>query len=193
MQVYRRIANPFMPQGTPNLTNAPSIPPYNPITSGVAPFYAPGEIGCRFVDGNTGNEYIRAIADSGATSATPVGAIAANQLAFWVNRATHVVTNDKRFCSVGPTGAVNEVAGIFQVAATPGYVVDLLVSGGAANVSSDGSGTPGCVVFADATANTARVVAAASVVTAPLSQPLGVLKTAGATAVVDVTVGEFIG
>jgi len=192
MQVYKRIANPYMPQGTPNLTNSPSYPPHISATSGLTNFYAPGEIGCRFSDENRGREYHRVIVDSGATSATPVGAVAANQLAFWKQRPL-LVTNDKRFAESGPTAAVNQVAGIFQVAATPGYVVDLCTGGINVSVASDGSGTPGCAVFSDATANTARVVAAASVVTAPLSQKLGTLKTAGATALVDVAIGEFLG
>jgi len=191
MQVYRRIQNPYMPQGTPNLTNSPSYPPH--ISTALTPFYAPGEIGCRFTDQNTGREYHRVILDSGATSATPTGAVAANQLAFWKSRAAYLVTNDKRFAESGPTAAVNQVAGIFQVAATPGYVTDLCVAGIGVSVASDGAGTAGCYVFADTTASVARVTASATVATAPLSQPLGVLKTAGATAIVDVAIGEFMG
>ena len=70
-QVYPSIANPYMPNGTADKTNSPS------------PAYAPGEIGCTFTDQNTGGKYLRVYLDSGATSATPVGAPVQGQVAYW--------------------------------------------------------------------------------------------------------------
>lgn len=180
-QVYRRIANPFMPNGTPDKTNAPS------------PFYAPGEVGYAFSDQNSGGEYLRVILDSGATSATAVGAVAAGQLAFWKDKSKGIVTNDKNQCDVGPTGAVNRVAGIFQTAVTtaPGvngsdgnpllYMCDLVIRKNSYPVQVTGTIVAGGVAIADTTANTARAIAPATTTTAPVSQVLGVFTSATVT------------
>ncbi len=174
MQVYRRIANPYMPKGTSLNTNQPT------------PFYAPGEIGCAFNDPNTRRGNVRVILDSGATSATPIGAVAAGQVAFWRNRALNMVTNDKRFAQVGPTGSVNYVAGIFQAAVStaPGtrcsdgqpvyYVCDLCISGQAVRVASDGNGVAGQQAVVDTTANTARDTNSAVSTAAP-NAPVGTI------------------
>lgn len=176
MQVYRRIANPFMPNGTPDKTNSPT------------PFYAPGEIGCAFSDQNTGNEYLRVLLDSGATSATGVGVVAAGQLAFWKNQPANLVTNDKAQCDAGPSGAINRVAGVFQtaVSTTPGvngtdgqpqqYVCDIVIRTGSGNPINlaAASSLIGAQITADTTASTARGVYTTGVNTAPVSQVLGV-------------------
>jgi len=191
-QVYPRIANPFMPQGTPDKTNSP------------APFYAPGEIGAAFNDQSTQGSYLRAKLDSGATSSTAVGAVAAGQLAYWKDQAAGIVTNDKNQCDVGPSGAINRVAGIFQLAVTaaPGvngtdgnpiqYVCDLVIQKRAYPVSASGSFTIGTYAIADTTANTARVIGQATVTTAPVSQVIGVVASATVTnnlVPVDVNIG----
>lgn len=180
MQVYRRIANPYMPQGTPDRTNAPT------------PVYAPGEIGCAFNDQNTGGEYLRVLLDSGATAATPVGAVQAGQLAFWKDQAASIVTNDKRMCDVGPTGAINRVAGIFQLAVTAGggvngsdgqplqYMCDLIIRKASASVYV-GAALAGAQMTADTTANTAQGTYTTGVNTAPVSQILGVFKSSTIT------------
>lgn len=172
-QVYRRVANPYMPNGTPNLTNTPS------------PYYAPGELGYAFSDQNTGGEYLRVQLDSGATAATAVGVVAAGQLAFWKNKGQAIVTNDKNQCDVGPSGAVNRVAGIFQLAVTAGggvngadgqplmYMCDLVLRKDSFNVQATGTLVAGAVALADTTANTARAIAPAAVNTAPVTQILG--------------------
>ena len=49
-QYYRRIVNPYMPQGSPTLTTAPT------------PLDAPGEVGCTFNDPD-GATYLRALVD----------------------------------------------------------------------------------------------------------------------------------
>jgi hypothetical protein len=189
-QVYPRISTPYMPNGVPTATNAKS------------PYYAPGELGCAFNDQNTGSAYLRVQLDSGATASTPVGAVAAGQLAFWKNQATATVTNDKRMCDVGPSGAINRVAGIFTVAVStaPGtndstgqpvlYMCDLLIQG-QINVAAN-SALIGAVATADTTANTSRVVYTTGVNTAPVSQPVGVFASSTITssqAPVDVQLG----
>lgn len=185
MTVYQRIANPWMPQGLPSLTNA------DPST-----FHAPGEIGGAFNDGNTGRGYARVKLDSGATSATPVGVVAVGQLAFWKDRVNNIVTNDKRVSDGSPTanGALNRVAGIFGLAVTAGYVCDIVINGKGVTVASDGSGTAGVQAIADSTASVARVAPLATATTAPTSQVVGVMVAApsGGFVACDVTLG-FIG
>lgn len=190
MQVYRRIANPYMPQGTPDKTNAPS------------PFYAPGELGCSFSDPNTGKEYLRVQLDSGATASTSIGAVAATELAYWKDQAKAIVTNDKNQCDAGPSGAINRVAGIFQAAVTaaPGqngtdgnplmYMCDLVVRGRTTVAAA--SALVGAQATADTTAGAARVVYTTGVNTAPVSQVLGVFLSStitSNTADVDVNIG----
>lgn len=190
-QIYNNIANPYMPQGTADKTNAPS------------PFYAPGELGCAFTDQNTGGRYLRVQLDSGATASTAVGAVAAGQLAFWKDQSAALVTNDKAQCDVGPAGAINRVAGIFQLAVTtaPGvngtdgnpllYMTDLVLQKRAYPVVASTA-----LVGAQATANTtsghADVVFTSGVNTAPVSQVVGVFASTTITnglAPVDVNIG----
>jgi hypothetical protein len=171
-QVYPRIQNPYMPQGTPDKTNSPT------------PFYAPGEIGCAFNDQNSGGSYLRVLLDSGATSATAVGAVAAYQVAYWKDQKNAIVTNDKNQCDVGHSGAINRVAGIFQlpVSTAPGvngsdgnpvqYVCDLVIQKRAYPVLAN-SALIGAFATVDTTANTARVVYTTGVNTAPVSQVIG--------------------
>jgi hypothetical protein len=184
-----------MPNGTPDKTNAPS------------PYYAPGELGCAFNDENTGGSYLRVQLDSGATSATAVGAVAAGQLAFWKDQSQALVTNDKNQCDVGPSGAINRVAGVFQTAVTvaPGvngtdgnpllYMCDLVIQKRAYPVVAAAA-----LIGAQATANTTAGHADATyttgVNTAPVSQVLGVFASStigspgpAGTAPVDVNIG----
>lgn len=190
VQVYRRISNPYMPQGTPDKTNAPS------------PYYAPGEVGCSFNDENTGGTYLRVRVDSGA-NAGAVGAIAAGQVAFWKDQANNLVTNDKNQCDVGPSGAINRAAGIFQLAVTcaPGvngsdgqpliYMTDLVVRKLAYPVAA-ASALIGAQATVDTTASTARAVYTTGVNTAPVSQVLGVFSSSTITsnlAPMDVAIG----
>ena len=184
MQVYQRIANPFMPQGTANLTNAPD--------TSTTPFYSPGEIGCAFYDPMTGRAHARLRMDSGATASTPIGVPATGQVAFWKDRANNIVTNDKRFCDEGPTGAINRAACILPLAVTPGYVFDGIIQGKAVNVASDGNALAGAQATVDTTASTARVTYTTGVNTAPVSAVVGVMTSSTVTnnlVPVDVNLG----
>jgi hypothetical protein len=180
-----------MPNGTPDQTNSPS------------PFYAPGEIGCAFSDQNTGGEYLRVALDSGATAANPVGAVQAGQLAFWKDQNAGIVTNDKRVCDAGPAGAINRVAGIFQLAVTAGggalgsdgqplyYMCDLVIRKTTFNVLV-GSALVGAQMIADTTASVAQGISTGGVNTAAVSQGLGVFNSStitGGRAPVNVNIG----
>jgi hypothetical protein len=163
-----------MPQGTPDKTNYPT------------PFYAAAEIGAAFNDQSTGGSYLRVKLDSGATSATAVGAVVAGQLAFWKDQGNGIVTNDKNQCDVGPAGAINRVAGIFQLAVTaaPGvngtdgqpvqYVCDLVIQKKNYPVQATGTIVAGAAMLADTTASVSRGVCVAAVNTAPISQVIGI-------------------
>lgn len=180
-QVYRRIANPFMPNGTPNLTNSPS------------PFYAPGELGYTFNDQNTGHDYLRVQLDSGATASTVIGAPTAGQVAYWKNMATATVTNDKQQCDFGPTAAPNRIAGVFSIAPTtaPGvngpdglpslYMTDLVIKS-AFPIAVAVSGTPaaGGLATGNTSANTANCVSTAAGTAAP-SEIVGIWASATVT------------
>lgn len=194
-QVYPRIANPYMPQGSADKTNSPT------------PFYAPGEIGCAFNDQNGGGSYLRVKLDSGATAATGIGVVQPYQLAYWKDQTNNIVTNDKNQCDAGPAGAINRVAGIFQLAVTaaPGvndeqgnpvqYVTDLVIQKKNYPVLAN-SALVGAFATADTTANTARVLFTTGVNTAPVSQPIGVFASTvigtpgpAGTAPVNVNIG----
>lgn len=59
--------------------------------------------------------------DSGATSATPTGAIAQGQLMYWKDRAKYLVTNDVRFSdwfASGTRNGVNSAAGVLVTPTT---------------------------------------------------------------------------
>ncbi len=192
-QVYPRVANPYMYQGTPDKTNQ------------VSPYGYPGELGCAFNDQNTGGSYLRVQLDSGATSSTAVGAVAAGQLAFWKDQSQAIVTNDKNQCDTGPSGAVNRVAGIFQLAVSTApnvtdtggnptmYMCDLVIQKRAYPVAATGTILAGTAFIADTTSNTARGISQSTVTTAPVSQVIGTCATSvlssGNTTPVNVNIG----
>ena len=177
-QVYPRIANPYMPQGTPDKTNAPNTT--------ANPFYAPGEIGSAFNDQSLGGSWLRVTLEAG--SATP----AVGSLAFWYNRSLGQVTATKTRCDVGGSGSINRIAGVFAVAATPGNVCDLVIQHLAwPIVSADNSGVAGGVALANTAGGTNNSVGAATVTTAPISQVIGTITAAPGSniAIVDVNLG----
>ncbi len=195
MQVYQRIQNPYMPQGTSAQTNSPT------------PMYAPGELGCAFYDPDTGNTCLRVKLDSGATASSAVGVVAAGQPAFWKDQVAGIVTNDKNQCDIGPSGAINRVAGFFQLAVTaaPGvngtdgnpvqYVCDLVIQSKSFSPQASGTLVAGANVLCDTTASVARCIAPAAVNTAPVSQILGTWATTTITnnrAAAAINVGGFI-
>ena len=180
MGVYGRIANPYMGSwGTSPFTNAPT------------PVYAPGELGQAFFEQDTGQVCLRVKLDSGATSATPTGAVAAGQLAFWKNQSQSLVTNDQRMCDIGPLGAANRVAGVFQLAVTaaPGvngtdgqpvqYMCDLTIQKVGAPVLCSSTPVAGNFATANTSAGTANAIATATGTAAP-TQLLGTWASATA-------------
>src|SRR5437867_1619783 len=83
----------WLPTGNPDTTN---ITPTDFGTSATTAAMGgqPGSLGIRFEAGTPSNAYQRVQLDSGATSATSVGVVAANQLAYWKDKSKYLVTND---------------------------------------------------------------------------------------------------
>lgn len=181
MLVQGRTYGIYMPQGTANKTNQPT------------PLYAPGEAGVVFGDPSTGRIHQRVTLDSGATAASAVGIVAVGQLAFWKDINAAIVTNDKNQCDLGPSAAINRVAGVFPLAVTAGNYCDIVKKGKAVSCVSDNSGVIGSQAMADTTASVARVVGGAAVNTAPVSQVIGIIVSTPAAGLcnVDVNVGGF--
>lgn len=139
----------WLPTGNPDTTNI-TIADWDSVAG------QRGQLG--MVHENDSNTYQRVKLDSGATSATPTGVVAANQLAFWRYQGDstvqpYTVTNDRRFAMnlTEATGAyANFVAGIFRMAVTAGRYCDILVKGPNIPVA-DGGNTfaAGELIFAE--------------------------------------------
>jgi hypothetical protein len=154
------------------------VPTGNPDTWKTDVLQRPGELGKAY-DAND-HTYQRVKLDSGATASNTVGVVAANQLAFWKDKANYIVTNDTRQAqggSIGTSAFANNVAGIFRSAVTAGYYCDILIRGRAINVADDNSSAVGESLIVDTTANVARA-ATVNVGTAPTFKVIGICKTA---------------
>jgi hypothetical protein len=175
-----------MPQGIADKTNQP------------LPLQYPGDLGQEFIDPMTNKLYRRVVLDSGATSATPTGVVAANQLAFWKDPSNSLVTNDIRMTDLSFTGSgtnpfLNRVAGVFRNAVTAGNYCDVVIKGSAVPVKSDGSGAAGDFAVVSTAAGTAQVTALSAPNTAPTSQVIGLIRAAasGGSISVDVNITQF--
>lgn len=151
-----------MAYGNRHSAGTPWLPTGNPDTTNISPtdFNSmggqPGSLGLTFEAGNPARTYQRVVLDSGATSATPSGAVAANDLLYWKDKSNYIVTNDSRFAMGGASGTTvyrSYSAGVLRLAATPGYIVDLCQRG-LSIPGADGGNTfaAGEQVFAEATA-----------------------------------------
>jgi hypothetical protein len=154
-----------------NRTISPFIGSGNPDTYFEMNPYAPGDLGTAY-DYND-RTYQRVVLDSGATSATPSGLVAANQLAFWKDRANYVVTNDSRMALLGGVADSfrNNAAGLFRTAVPAGASCFVLIRGRGVQVKSTGL-TAGMTVSANT--GTAADAIGVAVGTAPSYQALGV-------------------
>lgn len=116
----------WLPTGNPDTTNITSAD-MNSMGG------QPGGVGLVFEAGNPSRSYQRVQLDSGATSATPAGAVAANDLLYWKDKSVYLVTNDSRFAMGGaaPSTGVfrNYAAGVARLAATAGNYIDVCQRG----------------------------------------------------------------
>jgi hypothetical protein len=136
----------WLPTGDPDTTNITHAD-FNALGG------QPGSLGQKF-DYND-RVYQRVRLDSGADASTPVGVVAANQLAYWKDKDNYIVTNnrDQAQGGSGTASYANQVAGIFRIAATAGRYVDLLKKGDNIPVADGGNNfLVGQIVFAEAAA-----------------------------------------
>jgi len=141
----------------------------------------PGELGGVII--RDSKQYQIAKLDTGATSSTGTGVVAANQVAFWKDRATKLVTNDLRF------SGRDQVAGIFRAAITAGYYCAVLQKVNAINVkAASATYTAGQKLVANSGTSADAVAVAAG--TADTYRRVGVVRTGvtGTTVVTDVDV-----
>lgn len=184
MPNVNRHISPYIQSGNPDTDYQTAT--YNPTTPGTNIPYAGGEIGNAY-DWND-KAYQRVYLDSGATSATPSGIVAATQLAYWKDRTNYIVTNDSRFALFANTALSfrNNVAGVFRAAVPAGSFCWVLQRGRNVSVKEVGSATPGMQLVAS-TSTTAADSLGVAINTAAPCTPLGVVITAtsGTTCVAD--------
>ncbi len=123
------------------------VPGNNPDTANETDLYAPGELGGLWPTDD--RIYQKVQVDSGATSLTPAGAVAAAQVAFWKDKASYLTTNDSRFANGGVGDARNFVAGIYRGSLTAGNYGFILVQGKAIPVKCTTSPTAGALLVAN--------------------------------------------
>jgi hypothetical protein len=154
------------------------VPTANPDTWSTETLQRPGELGKAY-DWND-RTYQRVKLDSGATAANTVGVVAANQLAFWKDRANYIVTNDVQQARFGgvANSECNNVAGIFRSAVTAGYYCDILIRGRNIAVVEAGSGVGGGTLEATAGGATTAGTTAVAAGTTNTYQKLGIIITA---------------
>ena len=162
-------------------------PTSNPDTVNYTPPYAPGETGTYYDYGQRSYQIVQL--DSGATSATPAGAVAANQAAYWKDKTNYIVTNDSRMAMGGAPAANtafrNFIAGFFRNAVTAGNICHIIQRGNNIGVNSDGAGAIGdaCVGSTSTTLAQCTNVAAG---TAPGPMVLGIIRGAAVAGVINV-------
>lgn len=148
----------------------------NPDTDNRSILYGPGELGMVMQRNN--RSYQRVQCDSGTTSATSAGVVAANDLAFWKAKGpNYIVTNDQaQAVGAGVTNAWrNEVAGIFRAAIGAGNYCFVLQRGNAIPVNATGGGEGQMAVANSGSDADASFIA---VGTAPGYVPLGIAREA---------------
>jgi hypothetical protein len=153
-----------------------------------ATLYKPGELGKHIELGNKAYQLVQV--DSGATAATSAGLPVCGHVAFWKDRANHIVTNDKAQCE---TTESSSFAGVFcsltegasgTASITPGYYGVIQQRGTHVGVlNTSGSAIKGDYLCAtvkatSATATTTKITPG----TAPSSTVVGVA-TASTSAV----------
>lgn len=171
----RNIQTVYVDTGDPDTFNATD------------PLYKPGERGA--VHERNDRTYQRVRLDTGATADTSVGVVAANQLAYWKDKDTYLVTNDSAQAIGGPGGNAwrNQVAGIFRAAITAGNYCDVLQRGDNIPVA-DGGNTFAIGETVIAEAGTAAAADRVAVGTAPTYVPVGIARGAASGGNVNVDV-----
>lgn len=121
----------------------------NPDTYNDSALYAGGGLGQVLERNDRSYQLVKC--DSGATAATATGVVAANQLAFWKDKANYIVTNNSPQALGGQVANAyrNFVAGVFRNAVTAGYYCFVLQRGLNVPVKSAGAGGVGQILVAN--------------------------------------------
>ena len=170
----------WLPTGNPDTTNI-SPTDFGTNVTAVGMGGQPGGLGIRFEAGFPDRAYQRVQLDSGVTSATSAGVVAANQLAYWKDKSKYIVTNDVNQVNANNNqqaltnnGFRNFVAGIFRNAATSGNYIDILQRGRSISVKTTGSPAVGDFLVSD-TSTSAAQAATVTAGTAPTCKTIGVV------------------
>lgn len=165
-----------------------------PDTFAETVLYKPGELGNSLEWKDRSYQLVRL--DTSATSATPTGVVAANQVAYWKDQSTYTVTNSRLSEENVPDGQFaaylgyqNNVAGIFRLAVVAGDHTYLLQRGN--NIPlADGGNTFAAGESVIAEAGTAAAADRIAVGTAVTFQRLGFAQgvAAGGNVNVDVDI-----
>ena len=130
----RNIISPWIGNGDPDTFHeTPSTLP------GLHLPYAPADLGGVYEQGDRSYQKV-VVDDSTASDRQAIGLVAANQLAYWTNKAAYRVSNSPALAIGGAAGAPNVVAGIFRHAVTLGDQCFILQRGRAIPVVSDNTG-----------------------------------------------------
>lgn len=136
-------------------------------------------------------DYMTVRLDTGATSAVPQGAQAANDLAYFKDRSVGLVTHDARVAEKG----IDSVAGVFPCAVTAGRVT-AIKTGRSRNVPTTVDGSTfaaGDLVISDSAANGPQGTRVAAGTAAPQGRYLGQARGAAVANVlaVDLELPDF--
>lgn len=158
---------------------ASSFDTYNEST-----LYAPGQLGLRVEKNDLAYQLVKC--DSGATAATATGVVAANQLAFWKDPDTYLVTNHTPQALGGQVANAyrNFVAGVFRTAVTGGNYCFILQRGSNVPVKMTSGGGIGQLTMANT--GTAADAVAVAVGTALTYLGIGVQRGASSANVVNI-------
>jgi hypothetical protein len=137
--------------------------------------YAQGELGTDYSWRNKRYQIVQL----DPAAATPTSA---NTLAYWADRINYIVTGNAAAAIGGTTGAINQVAGRFGTAVTPGYRCHIQQRGPAALPSLGGTFLAGQSVTGTNTGG----VAAVPFSTAPTAPVVGQAQGPAAAGVVQV-------
>jgi hypothetical protein len=158
----------------------------DPDTLNVSTLYRLGELGT--VHEKNDRSYQRVRLDTGCTSAVATGIPATNDVLYWKDKNTYLVTNDSaQAVGTGANSWRNSVAGVLRNAATAGNYIDALQRGDSINLP-DGGNTFAIGESVIAEAGTASAADRIAVGTAPTYRTIGIARGAASGGVVSVDV-----
>src|SRR5215472_1088220 len=159
----------------------------NPEQFNQATLYRPGELGGQIQLGSKAYQLV--LLDSGATASTGAGVPLCGHTAFWKNRSTYTVTNDKAQAENSAGDTRNSIAGAFNsltlgaaatASATPGNYCFIQQRGTHVGILTNGTAAAAGDSLVAVAAGTSATAAAVRVAagTAPTNAVLGIATAA---------------